>query len=144
MRWPHTVRIERPGVRSVTQDQVTGRATIADGAAVMLYDGLGDMQHRRRSTVRDQENEKTSVADADVYLEDESNLWMIEEGATITVSDSDDDVLLKGKVLRIDRLSGMISVEQLNTRRQELAVRNEGGVATTSDDATVGLDGGVE
>jgi hypothetical protein len=142
MRWPHTVRIERPGRQTVVQDQVTGAATITPGATVILYDGLGDMQHRRRSTVRDTESEKTSIADADVYLADESDLWMIEEGASITVVEGDDDVVLKGRVLRIDRLSGMISVEQLSTKRQEVSARNESARLTTDTDATVGLDGG--
>jgi hypothetical protein len=114
MIWLLSVLIELPNPPSVTQDQITGAVTIAPPQSMVIYNGLGDMQHRRRTTYRDPENEKTPIGDADVYLADESNLWSINEGALITVTDSEDNVLLKGRVVRIDRLSGMLSAQQLD------------------------------
>jgi hypothetical protein len=119
MLWMHTVKVERPAQPVVDQDQITGAATIVDGTATVLYNGAGDMQHRRRTTFRDGDNEKTPIADANVYLKDESTLWDMIEGDLITVTDDNDRVLLKGRVLQIDRLSGMLSAQQLDEPREE-------------------------
>jgi hypothetical protein len=113
MRWPHVVVITKAAPAAGVQDPDTGAWTPALGAEPdVLYNGLGDLQHDRRTVRRATDTDPAIVSDADVYLQDESDLWAIPEGAYISVI-IDDLIQLDGRVVSVDLLSGMIMVNQL-------------------------------
>lgn len=115
MRWPHTVRIEtRSG--SVTQSLDTGAVTADASEPNVLYEGPGDVQHKTRGARRDGDRDVRGASDADVFIEYESIIRDLPEGAHLVAVDEDRDTVFDGRVVGVNPLDGTIFCAQIVAR----------------------------
>lgn len=134
MRWPHTVRIERAGEAPGEQDKTTGRWTPGVDAPVVIYDGPGDVQYKHRTVRREGDRDQAVQSDADVFLEDETDLRMITEGARVVVTDTErDEVELDGVVVSVGHLDGTLFVSNVVVRPMEISAQDDQSVLAGGD-----------
>lgn len=81
MRYPHYIRISKPGAGPSTQDPRAGQFEPAPGE--VIYSGAADVQDAGESVTRGETVQQES--EAVIFLADESLIPFIEDGMTVQV-----------------------------------------------------------
>lgn len=107
MRYPHRLRITRPG-EGGHQDPDTGQWV--PGGPSLLYDGEADVQDEGEVIRRDPDGRPVQASEATAYLADESGIGSIRPGddAHIWWEDGSE---ADARVQRVVRLDGKLHLE---------------------------------
>lgn len=133
MKWPHQVRIERPGDAAGSQDPDSGAWTPGPDGQRVLYDGDGDLQHKTRQIRKDADRDVTVISDADLFLRDETDLWTLKTDDRVYIVDLEAFVEITAKLVDIDHLSGRILIADLNVVPMTRVTSGDASIRSTGD-----------